>query len=75
MNNAQHLIGETFALLQEPVHISIKYDGELFKVEVLLDSESYVTSCGLPQYFDLEKAIGSCLLHYMKLKTESKHRV
>lgn len=73
MNNVQNLIQDTFSLLGEPVHVNIKYDGETFRVEIPADSEASVISCGPPQYFDLEKSIGSCLLHYMKLKTELKH--
>jgi hypothetical protein len=73
MNNVQHLIQDTFTLSQEPVHVNIKYDGETFRVEIPANADASTVSCGPPQYFDLEKAICSCLLHYMKLKTELKH--
>lgn len=69
----QNLIQETFSLSQEPVFVTIKYDGDTFKVEMPAGSGASVVSCGPPQYFDLENAIGCCLLHYMKLKTELKN--
>lgn len=69
----QNLIQETFSLLQEPVCVNIKYDGDTFKVEIPESTGASVVSCGPPQYFDLENSIGCCLLHYMKLKTELKN--
>jgi len=73
MNNVQHLIQETFSLYQEPVFVNIKYDGEMFRVEVPANSDAAQVYCGPPQYTELEKAISSCLLGYIKLKTELKH--
>jgi len=73
MSQVQHLIQESFSLLQEPIYVNIKYDGENFKVELPAGIESSVVSVGPARYFNLEEAIGSCLLHYMKLKTELKN--
>ena len=68
----EKMIVETYGLIQEPIYFTLKYDGTDFRLEFPLGIESSVISFGTRETFNLDEAIASALLYYVRAKTENK---